>query len=111
MLAGLLVTAGNLGDRVGRKRLLMFGVVGFGAMSVVAAYAPSAELLIAARAVQGIAGAALMPSTLALIRAVFTESRQRTLAVGIWSDRLRRSGHRPVRGRVLLEHFSWGSVF
>lgn len=112
MLAGLLVTAGNLGDRVGRKRLLMFGVVGFGAMSVVAAYAPSAELLIAARAVQGIAGAALMPSTLALIRAVFTESRQRTLAVGIWSSTgSAGAAIGPFVAGVLLEHFSWGSVF
>ena len=108
MLAGLLVTAGNLGDRVGRKRLLMFGVVGFGAMSVVAAYAPSAELLIAARAVQGIAGAALMPSTLALIRAVFTESRQRTLAVGIWSST---GSAGAAIGSIcpLLHSPSWGS--
>ena len=112
MLAGLLVTVGNLGDRVGRKRLLMFGVVGFGAMSVVAAYAPSAEFLIAARAIQGIAGATLMPSTLALIRTVFTERRQRTLAVGIWSSTgSAGAAIGPFVAGLLLEHYSWGSVF
>ena len=85
VLAGLLVTMGNLGDRYGRKRLLMIGSVAFGIISVGAAFAPSAEALILARALLGVAGATLMPSTLALMRSTFTDDKERTFAVGVWS--------------------------
>ncbi|MEW9532252.1 DHA2 family efflux MFS transporter permease subunit [Microbispora sp. NPDC049125] len=111
-LAALLVTMGNLGDRIGRKRLLLIGTVAFGAASAVTAYAPSAELLIGARALLGVAGATIMPSTLSLIRNVFTDPRQRTTAVGIWSS-VTAVGFAlgPIVGGVLLDHFWWGSVF
>ncbi|GAA3593196.1 MFS transporter [Nonomuraea rosea] len=111
-LAGLLVTMGNLGDRIGRKRLLLIGAAAFGAASVVTAYAPSAELLIVARALLGVAGATIMPSTLSIIRNVFTDPGERTAAVGIWSG-MSAAGFAvgPVVGGVLLDHFWWGSVF
>lgn len=85
VLAGLLVTMGNIGDRIGRKRLLLWAALAFGVASAAAALAPTAELLIVARAVQGVAGGGLMPPTLALLRTVFTEDRLRTRAVGLWS--------------------------
>ncbi|MEV4807073.1 MFS transporter [Nonomuraea sp. NPDC049421] len=111
-LAGLLVTMGNLGDRVGRKRLLLIGAAAFGAASVVTAYAPTPELLIAARALLGVAGATIMPSTLSIIRNVFTEPGERTAAIGIWSG-MSAAGFAigPVVGGLLLDHFWWGSVF
>lgn len=112
MLAGLLVTMGSLGDRIGRKKLLLGGAVGFAVASVLAAYAPSAGLLIAARAVLGLAGATIMPSTLSIVRNMFTDDRQRTLAIGVWSSVVSAGviiG--PIIGGVLLEHFWWGSVF
>ncbi|MGN9838752.1 MFS transporter [Nonomuraea sp. H19] len=111
-LAGLLITMGNLGDRIGRKRLLLIGAVAFGAASAVTAYAPNAELLIAARALLGVAGATIMPSTLSIIRNVFTEPGERTAAVGIWSG-MSAAGYAvgPVVGGLLLDHFWWGSVF
>ncbi|MGW0809779.1 DHA2 family efflux MFS transporter permease subunit [Nonomuraea sp. NPDC002799] len=111
-LAGLLVTMGNLGDRIGRKRLLLIGAAAFGAASIVTAYAPSAELLIAARALLGVAAATIMPSTLSIIRNVFTEPGERTAAVGIWSG-MSAAGFAlgPVLGGLLLDHFWWGSVF
>jgi DHA2 family multidrug resistance protein-like MFS transporter len=112
VLAGLLVTMGAVGDRIGRRRLLLFGAAGFGAASVAAAYAPSAELLIAARAVLGVGGATLMPSTLALIRNLFHDERQRGTAVAIWTA-VSGAGIAlgPVLSGLLLEHFWWGSVF
>jgi DHA2 family multidrug resistance protein-like MFS transporter len=111
MLAGLLVTMGNIGDRIGRKRLLIIAAIGFGIMSVAAALAPDPNLLIAARALQGMAGAGLMPPTLALIRAVFTDSRQRTKAIGIWSAAGSAGASvGPSLAGFLLEHFYWGSV-
>ncbi|MEV0825555.1 DHA2 family efflux MFS transporter permease subunit [Nonomuraea rubra] len=111
-LAGLLVTMGNLGDRIGRKRLLLIGAVAFGAASAVTAYAPTPELLIAARALLGVAGATIMPSTLSIIRNVFTEPGERTAAIGIWSG-MSAAGFAvgPVVGGLLLDHFWWGSVF
>ncbi|TDC88459.1 MFS transporter [Nonomuraea deserti] len=111
-LAGLLVTMGNLGDRIGRKRLLLIGAAAFGAASVITAYAPSPELLIAARALLGVAGATIMPSTLSIVRNVFTEPGERTAAIGVWSG-MSAAGFAigPVVGGVLLDHFWWGSVF
>ena len=111
VLAGLLLTMGNIGDRIGRKRLLLVSAVAFGVASVLAAVAPTAALLIVARAVQGVAGAGLMPSTLALLRTVFTDDRQRTRAVGIWSaSGAAGAAMGPTLAGVLLEHFYWGSV-
>lgn len=111
VLAGLLITMGNVGDRIGRKRLLLWSSLGFGAASLAAAVAPTAGLLIVARVVQGVAGAGLMPSTLALLRTVFTDDRQRTRAVGIWSaSGAGGAALGPTVAGLLIEHFYWGSV-
>ena len=112
VLAGLLITMGSLGDRIGRRRLLIFGAAGFGLASVAAAYAQSPEQLIAARAMLGIGGATLMPSTLALIRNMFHDPAQRSKAIAFWSA-VMMGGITlgPVLGGFLLEHFWWGSVF
>ena len=112
MLAGLLIAMGSIGDRFGRRRLLVIGTVGFGAASLLAAYSQSAEMLLAARALQGIFGATLMPSTLSLIRNVFHDPRDRRLAIASWAAMF--SGGAalgPVLGGWLLGHASWGSVF
>ncbi|MGO1052742.1 MFS transporter [Crossiella sp. CA198] len=112
VLAGLLITMGTLGDRFGRRRVLLGGAALFGVASVLAAYAPSTELLIAARALLGVAGATLAPSTLSLIRTMFTDPRERQIAVSVWT--LGFAGGTmigPVIGGLLLEHFWWGSVF
>ncbi|RCV50274.1 MFS transporter, partial [Marinitenerispora sediminis] len=111
-LGGLLVTMGNVGDRIGRKRLLLIGAALFGAASVATAYAPTPEALIAARALLGVAGSTIMPSTLSIIRDAFTDPRERTAAVGIWSG-ANAGGFAlgPVVGGVLLDHFWWGAVF
>jgi DHA2 family multidrug resistance protein-like MFS transporter len=112
VLAGLLMTMGSLGDRIGRRRLLLFGAAAFGTASLVAAYADSAETLIAARAVLGIGGATLMPSTMALVRTMFTDPAQRTKAIGIWSGVMTAGiALGSVMSGVLVEHFWWGSVF
>ncbi|HEV8559754.1 MAG TPA: MFS transporter [Actinophytocola sp.] len=112
VLAGLLITMGWLGDRIGRRRLLMIGAAGFGAASVLAAYAPSAELLILARALLGIGGATLMPSTVALIRSMFHDEKQRGVAITIWTSGLTFGvSLGPILSGLLLEHFWWGSVF
>lgn len=112
VLAGLLVTMGTLGDRVGRRRLLLIGALGFGAASMVAAWSVTSEMLIAARVLQGVSGATLMPATLGLIRSMFTDPRQRTTAIGVWSA-MAGGGAAvgPLIGGWLLEHFWWGSVF
>ena len=111
VLAGLLITMGNVGDRVGRKRLLLISSLAFGVASAAAALAPTAEMLIAARVLQGVAGAGLMPSTLALLRTVFTDDGQRMRAVGIWSaSGAAGAAMGPTVAGVLLEHFYWGSV-
>ncbi|MFC3999028.1 MFS transporter [Nocardiopsis sediminis] len=112
VLAGLLITMGTLGDRIGRRRLLLIGSAGFGAASLIAANAPTAEVLIAARALLGLAGATLMPSTLSLIRNMFLDPRQRLFAIATWASGF--SGGAalgPIVGGWLLEHFHWGSVF
>ncbi|WP_330476168.1 MFS transporter [Terrabacter sp. C0L_2] len=112
VLAGLLLTMGGLADRIGRRRLLLLGAVAFGAASVLAAYAPSAGWLIAARALLGIGGATLMPSTLAIIRTLFADDAERAKAVGVWSAVMAGGvGIGPVISGVLLERFWWGSVF
>jgi DHA2 family multidrug resistance protein-like MFS transporter len=112
MVAGFLVTMGTLGDRIGRRRLLLTGATAFGVVSVVAALSTSSEMLIASRALLGIAGATLAPSTLSLIFSMFSDPRQRTTAIGIWITSFSAGGAiGPVLGGVLLEHFWWGSVF
>lgn len=112
MLAGLLVSMGALGDRIGRRRLLLVGATGFAAVSVVAAWAPSASALIAARAVLGIFGATLMPSTLSLLRNVFVDRAQRRLAIAVWAAGFAAGGALgPIVGGALLTHFWWGSIF
>lgn len=112
LVAGLLITMGTLGDRIGRRRMLMFGAAAFALVSVIAAFAPTAELLIVCRALLGIAGATLAPSTLSLIFNMFRDERQRSVAVGIWVGAFSAGGAvGPLFGGVLLEHFWWGSVF
>ncbi|WP_442907006.1 MFS transporter [Kitasatospora sp. NBC_01250] len=112
VLAGLLVSMGALSDRIGRKRLLLIGTAAFGAASLLAAYAPGPGWLIAARALLGVAGATIMPSTLSLIRALFPEARERARAIGIWGAAATAGAAAgPLVGGVLLEHFWWGSVF
>lgn len=112
VLAGLLVTMGSLGDRIGRRRLLLIGGTGFAALSVFAAFAPSGELLVAARAALGFFGAMLMPATLALIRNIFDDRNERRIALAIWAAGFA-SGAAigPIVGGLLLQHFAWGSVF
>jgi DHA2 family multidrug resistance protein-like MFS transporter len=111
-LAGLLVTMGTLGDRIGRRRLLLIGVAGFGAVSAAAAFATDAAHLVAARALLGVFGAMLMPSTLALLRTLFVDRTQRRLALAIWATGFAAGAALgPVLGGVLLEHAWWGSVF
>lgn len=112
VLAGLLVPMGSLGDRIGRRRLLLIGASGFTVVSAFAAFAPNAELLIAARAALGFFGAMIMPATLSLIRNIFEDPTQRRLAIAIWAAGF--SGGAalgPIAGGFLLEHFWWGSVF
>ena len=112
LIAGLLITMGTLGDRIGRRRLLLIGAAGFGVASVLAAFSTSAAMLIATRAVLGIAGATLAPSTLSLIRNMFGDPGQRSIAIGIWITSYSAGGAiGPVLGGVLLDHFWWGSVF
>jgi EmrB/QacA subfamily drug resistance transporter len=110
--AGLLLVAGNLGDRLGRKRLLQLGLVLFAATSVTAAISTTSGELIAARAAMGASAALVYPATLAILNNVFTNPRERATAVGIWSGV---SGLAvaigPVTGGVLLEHFAWSAVF
>ncbi|WP_020668893.1 MFS transporter [Amycolatopsis nigrescens] len=111
-LAGLLITMGNLGDRIGRKKLLLIGSAVFGCASVLTAFAPSPELLIAARALLGVSAATLMPSTLSLLRNVFTDPKERTAAIGLWSGVVILGfGAGPVIAGSLLAEFWWGSVF
>lgn len=112
LLAGLLITMGTIGDRIGRRRLLLIGASLFGAASALAAFAPNPEVLITARALMGVGGATLMPSTLSLLRHLFTNPAERTRAIGIWTASL--SGGialGPMVAGLLLERFWWGSVF
>ncbi|WP_369256808.1 MFS transporter [Streptomyces sp. R35] len=112
VIAGLLVSMGSLGDRIGRKKLLLVGATAFGLISVLNAYATTPELMILARALLGVAGATLMPATLALIRNLFHDPRERSFAIGIWGATASAgTAVGPVAGGFLLEHFWWGSVF
>ncbi|OIJ33507.1 MULTISPECIES: MFS transporter [unclassified Microbacterium] len=112
VLAGLLVTMGTLGDRFGRRRLLLIGATGFAVVSALAAFAPTAGLLIAARALLGFFGAMLMPSTLSLLRSIFQNRDQRRMAIAVWASAFSAgSALGPIVGGFLLEHFAWGSVF
>ncbi|MCX6502067.1 MAG: MFS transporter [Microbacterium sp.] len=112
VLAGLLVTMGTLGDRFGRRRMLLIGATGFAVVSALGAFAPTAELLIAARALMGVFGAMLMPATLSLLRSIFTQRAQRRLAIAVWASMFSAGAALgPVVGGILLEHFAWGSVF
>ncbi|MFT3799413.1 MFS transporter [Microbacterium sp.] len=112
VLAGLLVTMGTLGDRFGRRRMLLIGATGFAAVSVLAAFAPTAGWLIVARAAMGVFGAMLMPATLSLLRSIFTDRDQRRLAIAVWAAAFSAgSALGPIVGGLLLEYFSWGSVF
>lgn len=112
VLAGLLVTMGSVGDRVGRRLLLTIGVAGFGAVSLVAAFAASGTQLLVARVLLGFFGAMLMPSTLALLHGLFADPVQRRLAVAVWASGFAAGAAAgPLVGGVLLQHFWWGSVF
>ena len=112
MVAGFLITMGTLGDRIGRRKLLLIGAAAFGALSLLAAFSTSPEMLIVSRALLGIAGATLAPSTLSLIFSMFQDPRQRAVAIGVWISAFSAgSAIGPVLGGILLEHFWWGSVF
>ena len=111
-VAGSLVTMGTLGDRIGRRKLLLIGAAAFGVVSLLAAFSTSAEMLIVSRALLGIAGATLAPSTLSLIFHMFQDPGQRSVAIGIWIGSFSAgSAIGPVLGGLLLEFFWWGSVF
>jgi DHA2 family multidrug resistance protein-like MFS transporter len=112
VLAGMLIPMGTLGDRIGRRKLLLIGAAVFGAASVLAAFSRSAGELIATRAVLGIAGATVAPSTLSLIRNMFLDARQRTTAISVWITSYSVGGAiGPILGGLLLDRFWWGSVF
>ncbi|GAA4908803.1 DHA2 family multidrug resistance protein-like MFS transporter [Stackebrandtia albiflava] len=112
LIAGFLITMGTLGDRIGRRRLLMIGVAAFGVASMFAAFAPGAPALIVARALLGVAGATMMPSTLSLISTMFADARQRALAIGIWATMFALGmAAGPVVGGALVAEFWWGAVF
>ncbi|MFI6816541.1 MFS transporter [Nonomuraea sp. NPDC050328] len=111
MMAGLLVAMGTVGDRIGRRKVLLFGAAAFGVASAVAAFAPTAELLVAARAVMGVGAAAVMPSTLSLISNMFHDARQRATAIGLWAASISAGvALGPLVGGVLLESFWWGAA-
>ena len=112
MVAGALITMGTLGDRIGRRRLLLIGAAAFALASLLAAFSTSAEMLIGARALLGLAGATIAPSTLSLIRNLFHDPDQRTFAIGVWITAYSLGGALgPLLGGALLEFFWWGSVF
>lgn len=112
LVAGSLITMGTLGDRIGRRKLLMIGATAFGIASIFAAFASSAGMLICARALLGVAAATLSPSTLSLIRNMFLDPQERTVAIGIWVASFSAGGALgPLIGGALLTWFPWGSVF
>jgi EmrB/QacA subfamily drug resistance transporter len=111
VFAGLLLTAGSLGDRFGRYRLLTIGLCIFGAGSVLSAFSGEASVLVVTRGLMGIGGAAIMPATLSILTNVFTDPRERTKAIGVWAGCAGLAGLGPIVGGGLLSHFWWGSVF
>lgn len=112
LIASALITMGTLGDRIGRRKLLLMGAAAFGIASTLAAFSRSAGMLIFTRALLGIAGATLAPSTLSLIRNMFLDDKERTTAIGIWVTCFSvGAAIGPLLGGILLEHFHWGSVF
>ena len=112
VLAALLISMGSLGDRIGHKKLLLCGATAFAVVSAITAYSSTPEMLIVTRALLGMAGATLTPATLALIRGLFPDQRERSIAVGVWASAFSAGAALgPVVGGVLLEHFWWGSVF
>ena len=112
LVAGSLITMGTLGDRIGRRKLLMVGATVFGIASVLAAFATSSAMLIATRAMMGVAAATLAPSTLSLIRNMFHDAHERTIAISIWiMSYSAGAAIGPVVGGLLLENYWWGSVF
>ena len=112
LVAGSLIAMGTLGDRIGRRKLLMIGAAAFGVMSIAAAFSTSPEMLIASRALLGIAGATLAPSTLSLIFHMFEDPKERSIAIGVWIGSFSAgSAVGPVLGGLMLEFFWWGSVF
>ena len=112
VMAGLLLGSGTLGDRIGHRLMFVVGLVIFGLASILAAFSPTPEVLIAARAVLAVGAAVMMPATLALIRTTFTIERERNLAIAVWgSIAVIGSALGPIIGGALLEFFWWGSVF
>lgn len=112
LLAGALIVMGTLGDRIGRRRLLLIGAAAFALASTLAAFANSATTLIVARALLGIAGATLAPSTLSLIRNMFLDDGERTFAIGVWIACFSAGAAiGPLIGGAVLDHFWWGAVF
>ena len=112
VVAGSLITMGTLGDRIGRRRILMIGAAAFAVISVLAAFAPSARMLILARALMGLAGATVAPSTLSLLFNMFEDPKERSVAIGWWVAAFSAGAAvGPIAGGFLLEQFWWGSVF
>jgi len=112
VMAGLLMSTGTLGDRIGHRRMFLAGLAVFGVASLAAAYAPGPQWLIAARVLLAVGAATMMPATLSIIRITFTDDRERNLAIGVWAAVASGgAAFGPVVGGALLEYFWWGSVF
>lgn len=110
--ASLLILFGTLGDRVGRRKILLLGYGLFGAASALAVFSDTAQVLIVARAILGIGGAMIMPATLSILRDVFPDRHERAVAIGVWTAVAAvGAATGPVLGGFLVEHFWWGSVF